>query len=324
MSVMSAKQASSQPKGIILAAGRHTIADDSVPIVLQALDKKRVIDYVVDRALEIVAPEDLIVVVPDAESRVRTHLTQSTPACAYQFVIQNPQLGTGHAVQQVHPLLQNYDGDLLILYGDTPLFRPASIRGLLNRHRLKGAHLTLLTAVVQHVLPYGRIIRDAGGHIIDIIEDVEASPDIREIQELNAGAYLVRAPEIFTVLETLAQQGERVRLTDCVHRMLRSGMRVESYCIYDEDEEYLDTEISLDDVDFKMKVVGNKIVIDTFKLWMDFSTVKVDGVDVSDVDEEVRGKYGFILEQPEDALEDEKISVEFPEEQIEATVSVLK
>ncbi len=223
-------------KGLILAAGRHTIADDGVPFVLQALDNKRVIDNVVDRALEIVAPEDLMVVVPDAESRVRTHLTQTTPACAYQFVIQNPQLGTGHAVQQVQPLLHDYDGDLLILYGDTPLFRTASIRGLLNRHRLKGAHLTLLTAVVQHVLPYGRIIRDAGGHIIDIIEDIEASPDVREIQELNAGAYLVRAPAIFTILDALSQQSDRVRLTDCVHRMLRSGMRVDSYRIYDEDE----------------------------------------------------------------------------------------
>jgi phosphomannomutase len=132
--------------------------------------------------------------------------------------------------------LRDYEGDLLILYGDTPLFRPASIRGLLNRHRLKGAHLTLLTAVAQRVLPYGRIIRDAGGHIIDIIEDVEASPNVREIRELNAGAYLVRAPAIFTVLSELAKSGDRVRLTDCVHRMLRSGMRVESYCIYDEDE----------------------------------------------------------------------------------------
>jgi hypothetical protein len=106
----------------------------------------------------------------------------------------------------------------------------------LNRHRWKQAHLTILTAVAQRILPYGRIIRDANGNIIDIIEDIEASPNVREIRELNAGAYLVKAPAIFTVLNDLARHGERVRLTDCVHRMLRSGMRVESYCIYDEDE----------------------------------------------------------------------------------------
>ncbi|TFG68021.1 MAG: hypothetical protein E4H27_08360, partial [Anaerolineales bacterium] len=82
MAVMDNKLASSQIKGLILAAGRHTIAEDGVPFVLQSLDNKRVIDYVVDRALEIVTPEDLMIVVPDAESRVRTHLTQTTPACA--------------------------------------------------------------------------------------------------------------------------------------------------------------------------------------------------------------------------------------------------
>ena len=89
--------------------------------------------------------------------------------------------------------LQDFDGNLLILYGDTPLFRPASIRGLLNRHELKKAHLTLLTAVLDHPLPYGRIIRNADGQIMDIIEDTEASPEVREIREFNVGAYVVNA-----------------------------------------------------------------------------------------------------------------------------------
>ena len=236
MSENNAKPTARKLKGVILAAGQHKIEDDEVPIVLQMLDNVCIIDYVIDRALEIVNPEDLAVVVPDITSSVRDHLANRSPDSAYNFVVQKQQLGTGHAVLQLYPLLNEYDGDLLILYGDTPLFRPASIRGLLNRHRLKDAHLTLLTAVAQRALPYGRIIRDAGGQIIDIIEDVEASPNVREIRELNAGAYLVRAPAIFTVLSELAKSGERVRLTDCVHRMLRSGMRVESYCIYDEDE----------------------------------------------------------------------------------------
>ena len=69
-------------------------------------------------------------------------------------------------------------------------FRPDSIRGLLNRHRLRKAHLTLLTAVVDRPLPYGRIIREAGGRIVDIIEETEASASVREIRELNVGAYV--------------------------------------------------------------------------------------------------------------------------------------
>ncbi|MBC8446401.1 MAG: glucosamine-1-phosphate N-acetyltransferase, partial [Chloroflexi bacterium] len=157
---------------------------------------------------------------------------------AYHYVVQEEQLGTGHAVLQAQPHLQDYDGDLLILYGDTPLFRAASIRGLINRHRLKDAHLTLLTAVVRQPLPYGRIIRDAAGRIIDIIEEVEASREVREIRELNIGAYVVRADALFPALQRLTPSdidGE-YRLTDCAHCLIRSGLRVESYQIYDEDE----------------------------------------------------------------------------------------
>ena len=236
---MSTNRSGSVPfalRGIILAAGQHTISDGQTPIVLHKLDNQCIIDYVVARALDIITPENLTVVVSGEDNRVREHLQSISPDCTYHFINQDQQFGTGHAVLQVYPQLLEYDGDILILYGDTPLFRPASIRGLLNRHRLKNAHLTLLTAVAQRILPYGRIIRDSNGHIIDIIEDVEASADVREIRELNAGAYLVRAPAIFTVLRELAKSGERVRLTDCVHRMLRSRMRVESYTIYDEDE----------------------------------------------------------------------------------------
>ena len=139
---------------------------------------------------------------------------------------------------QLAPPLKDYTGNLLILYGDTPLFRPDSLRGLLNRHYLKKAHLTLLSAVLDRPLPYGRIIRNAGGQIIDIIEQTEASPEVREIRELNVGAYVVEAQVIFAALARLSpspRTGE-YRLTDCVHELIRSGLRVESCRLYDQDE----------------------------------------------------------------------------------------
>ena len=113
------------------------------------------------------------------------------------------------------------------VYKRQPLFRPASIRGLLNRHRLRKADATLLTAVVDRPLPYGRIIRDAAGNIVDIIEDAEAGERVRAIRELNVGAYALRADVI---------PPELPRLTDCVHGLIRAGLRVESYQIYDPDE----------------------------------------------------------------------------------------
>jgi len=228
-------------KAIILAAGTSQAADPSTALraslasfpLLQPLGERRVIDYVVEKALHFVSPQDLYIVVGHQREEMQAHLGPG-----YQYVVQEEQRGTGHAVLQVYPLLQDYEGDLLILYGDTPLFRIASIRGLINRHRLKDAGLTLLTAVVQRPLPYGRIIRDAAGRIIDIIEEVEASREVREIRELNVGAYVVRADALFPALQRLTPSdinGE-YRLTDCAHRLIRSGLLVESYRIYDEDE----------------------------------------------------------------------------------------
>ena len=218
-------------KAVVLAGGKEAASGDQ-PLVLQRLGDRTILDYVLANARQVVSPEDLYVVVGNWQEAVRAQLGTECHS-----VVQPEPLGTGHAVRQLAPTLKGYRGNLLILYGDTPLFRPASIRGLLNRHALRGAHLTLLTAVVKQPFPYGRIIRDAGGCIVDIIEETEASPAVREIRELNVGAYVVSAPAIFAALSTLppAHDG-RFQLTDCVHQLIRSGLKVESYQICDPDE----------------------------------------------------------------------------------------
>lgn len=201
-------------------------------MVLHRLGDRSILEYVLANARQVVSADDLYVVVGDRDDEVRAQLGSQ---CHY--VAQPKPLGTGHAVQQLAPLLKDYRGNLLILYGDTPLFRSASIRGLLNRHALRQAHLTLLTAISARPLPYGRIIRDTKGRIMDIIEETEASPAVREIHELNVGAYIVSAPAIFSALERLAPAADgKFQLTDCVHELIRSGLRVESYQICDPDE----------------------------------------------------------------------------------------
>ncbi len=230
-------------KAVILAAGQQSITDDGapgngVPIVLQTLGDRKIADYVIRNALRLVAPDDLYIIVSQPQDEVQRCLWGVDASCPYHYVVQEEQRGTGHAVLQLAPLFKDFEGDLLILYGDTPLFRLNSIRGLLNRHHLKQAHLTLLSAVVDRPLPYGRIIRDAAGRIMDIIEDTDASPEVREIRELNVGAYVAQARALFPALEKLppsSVDGE-YRLTDCAHRLIHAGMRVESYQIYDQDE----------------------------------------------------------------------------------------
>ncbi|NLF75760.1 MAG: NTP transferase domain-containing protein, partial [Chloroflexi bacterium] len=220
-------------EAVVLAAGREATAAEAEAIMLMTLGSRRIIDYVLDNVLQLVSREHLYLVVGHRREEVQAHLGP-----AYRYVVQEEQLGTGHAVLQLHPLLKDFQGDLLILYGDTPLFRPATLRGMLNRHRLRQAHLTLLTAVVDQSLPYGRIVRDDHGRIVDVIEATDASPEVREIREVNAGAYVVDAQSLFTVLQNLSPSpvDGRYRLTDCVNRMIHSGLSVESYQIYDQDE----------------------------------------------------------------------------------------
>jgi phosphomannomutase/GTP:adenosylcobinamide-phosphate guanylyltransferase len=233
MSRMDEEDPNHELKVVILAAGNETLFPDGKLILLQKLGDRKVVDYVVQNALQLVSPYDLYIVVGYQQEEMRQHL-----GSGYQFINQEEQLGTGHAVMKLEPLLENYQGDLLILYGDTPLYRPDTIRGLLNRHKLCQAHLTLLTAIVDRSYPYGRIIRDSSGQIVDIIEASEASHAVCEIRELNVGAYVVRAKAIFTALKRLSPSSMdgNYRLTDCVHQMIRSGLCVESYHIYDQDE----------------------------------------------------------------------------------------
>lgn len=213
-------------QAVILAAGRTTLPGNELPMVLQPLGEFRVLEHVIRQALQFLPPERILIVVPPGAEEIRTTL-----GSGFQIVVQEEAKGTGHALLQAAHALQEFDGDLLVLYGDTPLFRPASVRGLLNRHRLKGAGLTLLTAEIGEDLPYGRVVRDASGRILDIIEHREASPEVRAIRELNVGAYVVNASTIFRTLE----EGT-LRLTSSVHKLIHSGLRVEAFQLHDPDE----------------------------------------------------------------------------------------
>jgi phosphomannomutase/molybdopterin-guanine dinucleotide biosynthesis protein A len=220
-------------KILILAAGQKSMPLGGGALELQPLGDCTVIEHVVRNLRGLAKPHDLVVVAaPDSLSAIQKKLGWE-PA----YIIQEKPLGTGHAVLQASGILNGYDGDLLILYADTPLLRPASLRGLLNRHRLKGANLTLLTATVSEDLPYGRIRRDASGRILDIIEQSETTAELEGLRELNVGAYVVRATTILDALSGLNHNDDtELRLTDCVQQLLRSGLKVDSFQLYDPDE----------------------------------------------------------------------------------------
>jgi phosphomannomutase len=219
-------------KALILAAGQKPLSSGTSALELQPLGDTTVLGHVIRNLSGLVAPRDIIVVSAPGTLKAVQQEVGWEPA----LVIQDTPLGTGHAVLQAADALAGFSGDLLILYGDTPLLRPASLRGLLNRHRLKGVSLTLLTANVPQDLPYGRVRRDEFGKILDIVEQTEADDETKAIRELNVGAYVVKAATILDALKRVAAKGGEVRLTDSVKQLLHSGLKVDSYQLYDVDE----------------------------------------------------------------------------------------
>ncbi|MEM7031352.1 MAG: NTP transferase domain-containing protein, partial [Chloroflexota bacterium] len=216
-------------KIIILAAGTGSRSGVDYPKVLQTLGDRKIIDYALANAARFATPDDIYLVVGYQWEKIHDHLGPD-----YHYIVQDPPLGTGHAVLQTYPHFKGYQGDILILYGDTPLFRPYPLRGLINRHCLTQATLTIFTAIVQESLPYGRIIRDSKGQIIDIIEQEDATDAVKAITEMNIGAYVVQAQALFPVLKNLDQNNKRNEflLTDSVRQIIRSGLKVENYQSY--------------------------------------------------------------------------------------------
>ena len=203
---------------VILAAGKGTRMYSEKPKVLHELAGKPLLQHVLDCATKL-EPEKIYVVYGHGGEAV-TEAMQHSHA---QFVIQEPQLGTGHAVQQVMPHLSDA-GNALILYGDVPLIR----QDTLQQMRQAGAGLVLLTIHLENPAGYGRILRDAQGKVLGIVEEKDASPAQREIKEVNTGILFAPTTSLrgwLAKLQNKNSQGEYY-LTDIVSMAVQQGMAV--------------------------------------------------------------------------------------------------
>src|SRR5215831_16457773 len=155
---------------VIIAAGKATRMRSPLAKVLHPLAGRPLLAHVLDVALAL-APQRLVVVVGHQAEMVRQVCEPYGVTC----VVQEPQLGTGHAVAQAEPMLADFPGDVLVLYGDVPLLQPATVRALWNAHRRQQATVTVLTALLDQPTGYGRILRDVHGQITCIVEERDAS-----------------------------------------------------------------------------------------------------------------------------------------------------
>ena len=208
----------------VLAAGKGTRMKSALPKVLQPLAGATLVERVLASAGNL-RPERRILIVGHQADRVEQQLSHIN---GLEFVLQDPQNGTGHAVQQLLMPLQNFEGELLVLNGDVPLLRAETIDQLVASHRSSGADVTLLTARLEDPSGYGRVFVKADGQVSAIIEHRDCSEEQRCNSLTNAGIYCFNWLSLAEVLPRLSadnDQGE-LYLTDTV-AMLPKAMHLE-------------------------------------------------------------------------------------------------
>jgi bifunctional UDP-N-acetylglucosamine pyrophosphorylase/glucosamine-1-phosphate N-acetyltransferase len=186
---------------IVLAAGKGTRMNSVHPKVLHRMAGRRLLDYILDSARAL-APRSVTVVVGHEAERIQHAYKTAT---GLRFVVQEPQLGTGHALLQTEPLLRDATGTALLLYGDVPLLSAPTLRRLVQQHLADGASATVVTANVERPYGYGRIVR-TNGRIARIVEERDASPAERAIKEVNAGIYAFDLEPLFDAIKSIASQ----------------------------------------------------------------------------------------------------------------------
>jgi UDP-N-acetylglucosamine diphosphorylase/glucosamine-1-phosphate N-acetyltransferase len=151
------------------------------------------------------------------------------------FVEQNPQLGTGHAVLQAKDVLADYNGLTVILCGDVPLLKAATIKSLIDNHVASNAVVSVLTTIPPPPHAYGRIVKDDQGNVLKIVEHKDATEDEKKIGEINTGIYCVDTKFLFFALGKITNDNKQKEyyLTDIVEIACREGVTVKSFIASD-------------------------------------------------------------------------------------------
>ena len=223
-------------KSVILAAGKGTRMKSETSKVLHEIYGKPLLGYVLD-AVKNIASENFVIVGHHAED-VSTFVEKNYQNA--KTVLQSPQLGTGHAVSMVCPSLENYDGLVVILCGDTPLITEDTIEKFVDFHKKQNSDLTVMSTIFENPTNYGRIIREQDNTLKCIVEEKDATPEQKAVKEVNAGIYCLNWGKIkaaFSQLTSNNAQGEYY-LTDIIEWGKKHNLNVNAYILENNEEIY--------------------------------------------------------------------------------------
>ncbi len=216
---------------IILAAGKGTRMKSDLVKGLHLLQGLPILSYSIELSLNGIHAEKTVVVAGYQSEQVRERFKH----LPVQFAIQKEPLGTGHAVLQALPFIEELAGTVVILCGDVPLVKAGTLRSFIDLFEENESTVGVMTAVVDHPFGYGRILRNPAGWLEKIVEEKDASEEEKAIREINTGIYCVKASYLVRGLKEIGQenaQGEYY-LTDLVEIARKRGFRCSAHMVED-------------------------------------------------------------------------------------------
>jgi bifunctional UDP-N-acetylglucosamine pyrophosphorylase / glucosamine-1-phosphate N-acetyltransferase len=216
--------------GVLMAGGLGTRMRSAVPKHFHPLLGRPMIDWIVEAGRDAGADPLVLVASPSTSDRFAD--------AGVEVAVQQQPLGTGDAVRSARTHLAGYDGDVLVLSGDTPMLTAVLLRALVDAHRADGADATILSAEPPDPRLYGRVVRGPDGSVLKVVEGTDASEAEQRIAEINTSIYVFRSGALWPALDGLEPknvQGE-LYLTDAVELVVRGGGRVGAFVAWDHRE----------------------------------------------------------------------------------------
>ena len=208
---------------VLLAAGQGTRMKSNLPKVLHTVCGQPMLAYALEIARSASTGKPVVVIGKDVEA-VRAFLGNEA-IC----VVQDPRLGTGHAVQQAEASLRGRTDLVLVTYADMPLLNAETLARLVETQKKNSGPISMLTAIAADPRGFGRIVRGPDGNVLAIVEEAAASPEQLSVRELNVGAYCFSADWLWEALHRipLSKKGEYY-LTDTIEFAVKAGLSVQA------------------------------------------------------------------------------------------------